>query len=132
MLVHFGDCCSPVPGDTIAGLLNADQGLVVHNRTCRHVAKAKYDDDIIALEWSAEVRGDFNARMKIQVENARSVLAEIANLVNHLDASIANLSFQEHNVMLSLGVRNRVHLAKIIKGLRQLKYVTKASRIINH
>ena len=137
MVVNFGSCCSPIPGDQIAGRLSAQRGLVVHNRTCSYISKSKYDDEIIVLEWSEEVQGEFTARLNIQVQHARSILAEIANLANHLDASIENLSFKERHagesiVMLALGVYNRIHLAKIIKALRKLKYVIKVNRIVNH
>lgn len=136
MVVDFGHCCSPIPGDNIAGSISAGRGLVVHNRDCVYIAKAKYNDEIINLEWSDQVQDEFTTRLDIQVESARNILAEIANLVNRLDASVENLSFGEkgardNKVVLSLGVRDRIHLAQIIKALRKLKYVIKVNRSIN-
>lgn len=136
MVVDFGHCCSPIPGDPIAGHAGTERGLVVHNRHCRYIAKAGYKDEIIALEWSEDVQGEFNARLNIQTERARSILAEIANLVNRLGASVEKLSFEERDtsgntMVLSLGVHNRVHLARIIKAVRKLKYVIKANRLVN-
>lgn len=136
MVIDFGHCCSPIPGDDISGYLGTERGLVIHNRNCGYITKANYTDKVIGLEWSPEVQGEFTTRLDIRVEHARSILAEIANLVNRLDAIVENLSFKERDirestVMLSLGVHNRIHLAKIIKALRKLKYVIKANRVTN-
>lgn len=137
MMISFGRCCGPIPYDAITGRISGDRGLVVHKHNCYYIRKVDRHDEIIALEWAKEVKGSFHSMLNIEVKHARSILADIINQVNHMDSTIANFNYSDRRdgdksiVTLSLEVRNRIHLARIIKHLRNMPYVNKVSRTAN-
>ncbi len=52
VLVRFGKCCSPVPGDGIVGFITRGRGLTVHARDCLTVAQNVLDKErLLAVEW---------------------------------------------------------------------------------
>ena len=54
MLVRFGKCCSPVPGDGIVGFITRGRGLTVHARDCLTVVKNVLDKErLVTVEWGA-------------------------------------------------------------------------------
>ncbi len=80
-----------------------------------------------------QVSGDFKVELTIDIVNEKGTLAKIASQIASSDADIGDISMgnqegQFITIHLVVGVKNRVHLAKIIRRLRQIKEVVKISR----
>ncbi len=135
MVVDFGRCCGPIPGDPIVGHLSTGRGLVVHTTDCPNVTmKSEEGEEHVPLSWAAKVEGEFTARLRIDARQVRGIIAEIANIVNSADGNIEKLSQNERDghvgsISLSIGVRDRVHLARIIRKIRHLKAINRVARI---
>lgn len=134
MLVTFADCCCPIPGDPIVGVLSAGQGIVVHIDKCAQIAKLRrHPERCIALRWSKEAEGDFVVSVRVEVINQRGVLAVIALAVSDADGNIEDISVEDRDgshymVVFKLLVRNRAHLAEVLRSLRQLPPVVRIIR----
>ncbi|MBM5802021.1 MAG: ACT domain-containing protein, partial [Cyanobacteria bacterium K_DeepCast_35m_m2_023] len=79
------------------------------------------------------VEGEFWAEIIIDVVNQRGVLAIIASVIAEADSNIADIHVDprdgRHNsISFLLSVYNRSHLAKIMKKLRAIKYVSRIYR----
>ncbi|MCG7599696.1 bifunctional GTP diphosphokinase/guanosine-3',5'-bis pyrophosphate 3'-pyrophosphohydrolase [Halomonas sp. McH1-25] len=138
MVISFARCCHPLPGDPVVGHLSVGKGIVVHRIDCRNLEELKRDDPdkLFALEWSTEISGDFPVALRIEMETRRGLVAELASLVTDADANIERIGIEERDVRLSivnltLAVRDRVHLARIIKRIRNLPHVGKIHRVRN-
>ncbi|XKE45489.1 bifunctional (p)ppGpp synthetase/guanosine-3',5'-bis(diphosphate) 3'-pyrophosphohydrolase [Halomonas organivorans] len=137
MVIKFARCCHPLPGDPVIGHLSVGKGIVVHRAECRNLAELKSDPDkLFALEWSDESDEDFPVPLRLEIESRRGLVAELASLVTDADANIERIGIEERDARLSivnltLSVRNRVHLARIIKRLRNLSHVGKITRLGN-
>ncbi len=137
MVVSFARCCHPLPGDSIIGHLSVGKGIVVHRNVCPNVRELRSDPDkLYALEWAKEVSGDFPVALRIAMETRRGLVAELAGLVTDADANIERVGIEERDARLSiinltLSVRDRVHLARIIKRIRNLPHVDRINRIPN-
>jgi len=137
MVLSFARCCHPLPGDSIIGHLSVGKGIVVHRNACRNVRELRSDPDkLYALEWAKEVSGDFPAALRIAMETRRGLVAELAGLVTDAEANIERVGIEERDARLSiinltLSVRDRVHLARIIKRIRNLPHVSRVNRIPN-
>ena len=136
MVVSYARCCRPLPGDSIIGHLSAGRGIVVHRDVCNNVVAELRDnpDKCMPLQWAAKVDREFQSELRIELANQRGMLAEIAREVTANDANIENISMQEKGpqhavISLNLSVRNRVHLARIIKRIRILNGVEKVTRV---
>ncbi len=134
LVVHYARCCYPIPGDPVLGLLSAGRGLVVHREACGNVAEQRdRNDKTVALEWSNEAGAEFAVCMRAQTANRRGVLAEMASAIADHGSNIEHISFDErdgHSTAMTfvITVRNRHHLAQIIRSLRRLHDVLRVQR----
>ncbi|MFC0267161.1 RelA/SpoT family protein [Kushneria aurantia] len=135
MVISFARCCYPLPGDVIVGKLSAGRGIVVHRIECGNLDDCRDDPEkSFPLQWSACVEDDFPAGLRLEVETRRGLVAELASLVNDAEANIERINIEERDARLSivnltLSVRNRVHLARIIKRIRNIADVGRVSRV---
>jgi guanosine-3',5'-bis(diphosphate) 3'-pyrophosphohydrolase len=136
MVVKFAKCCHPIPGDPIVAFLSSGRGMVVHIDTCRNFGHElkQSPEKCLPVNWDNNAQGDFPAHIRIEIENRRGVLAALANTVAACEANIETIHMGEKDSQISLvnmtvGVRDRIHLARIIKRLRLNKSVIKILRL---
>ncbi len=134
MVVTFAKCCRPIPGDPILGFVSAGRGIVIHTDSCNNVAEfRKRPEKWIDVEWASNVEGEFPVEIRVEVANQRGVLAIVAAAIAELGANVENVGIEEHDGMytaitFTLAVRNRVHLAKILRRLRSISVVVRITR----
>lgn len=137
MVLNYCVYCCPIPGDPITGVLSAGKGIQVHVEKCRRIAKLRrHPEQCLPLRWAEQAQGQFLIVVEMQVINQRGVLAMMALAVSDAEASIEDIDIedrdgQHYTVRFKLMVHNRVHLAKVIRSLRQVPQVTKIMRRIN-
>ncbi|WP_075880427.1 RelA/SpoT family protein [Vreelandella massiliensis] len=134
MVTSFARCCHPLPGDAVVGHLSAGKGLVVHRAECNNVADKTDSEKFFALKWAEDIDIDFPVALRIEIESRRGLVAELAGLVTDADANIERIGIEERDarlatVNLTLAVKGRVHLARIIKRLRNLPNVGRITRL---
>ncbi len=135
MVVSYAKCCRPIPGDTIIGFLSAGRGIVIHRESCKNVAEVyKTPEKYIFIQWADKVEGEFQIEIRVDVLSKRGVLATLANTLSENDANIQNVHIDErdnrHNtITFLLSIRNRNHLARVIKKLREIDLVTRVIRV---
>ncbi len=134
MVVSFAKCCHPIPGDPIVGFVSAGRGIVVHTQHCNNIADyRKLPEKWIDVEWSADIKGDFVAEMRVDVANQRGVLATLAAIISDMDSNIENVDIEERDGMttrinFTLTVNNRDHLANIMRRAKGVNNVMRISR----
>ena len=135
IVVSLAKCCRPIPGDSIIGFFNPGKGIVVHHYECRNSSEVrKKQTSWLDVEWSPEAVGEFPVEIRIELLNQRGSLATIASTISLMDSNIENITVisQDDRVsvdLLTLAVRDRVHLATIIRKLKKLSLVLKITRI---
>jgi guanosine-3',5'-bis(diphosphate) 3'-pyrophosphohydrolase len=128
-VLSFGNCCNPVPGDDIVGFLSAGKGIVVHRHDCPNMPEyRKTPERLVAIGWDREVTGDYRARLRIVVDNKPGVLATVAAAIAERNSNIENVEYQERDqqtstLMFTIEVRNRKHLADVMRGVRNAAVV---------
>ena len=134
--VQLAACCQPIPGDDITGHLNRDQGLTVHMLECDVARRQrnKEPERWIDAQWSAELNRRFDCRVVILVRNERGVLARVAAEIGESDANIMFVGMDEERDSLmtqlrfTVQVENRVHLARLMRNVRNIPGVTRILR----
>lgn len=135
MVINYGKCCRPIPGDSIVGHLSSGRGIVIHQHTCNNIAGAsEKPDKLLTVEWSDSIEGEFIVELRIEMENQRGILATMATVITDSDANVESIHMEEKDIHLSviklfIGVKNRVHLARVIKRLRNLKPIHRLTRV---
>lgn len=134
MVVSFAKCCRPIPGDAIVGHLSSGRGIVIHTDDCHNVGDYESKPEkYLPVVWSDKVEGEFLVEIRVELANQRGALALIATTITDSDANVESINMEEKNanygvIKLLIAVRHRVHLARIIKRLRNLKTVAKITR----
>lgn len=125
MVVHFAECCQPIPGDNIVGRFKHGKGILVHSCDCTEINKSKlHPDQFISLRWDEEVVGEFWVDVTIDVANERGVLAALATAISEANSNIGNIKVDPHDgkhnsVTFSISVVDRTHLARVMRRLRR-------------
>jgi GTP pyrophosphokinase/guanosine-3',5'-bis(diphosphate) 3'-pyrophosphohydrolase len=134
--IQFATCCRPIPGDAIVGYLGRGEGLLVHTAECP-TGKRLFERDSerwMQVEWAEELTRSFEASVFVLVKNGKGVLAQVAAGVSTAEADIIHLGMDpepaEETVELRLliSVRDRVHLAEVLRTLRRQPVVQRVSR----
>ncbi|HSO82825.1 TGS domain-containing protein, partial [Thiocapsa sp.] len=135
MVVSFARCCRPIPGDTIAALFSPGRGIVVHRSECRNLGSLETKrDKRLDVEWAKEPDGEFPTEIRVEIGNRRGALAVVAGAIAELGSNIENVHSREKDGMTTaleflILVKGRVHLARIMRRLRQIPLVLRITRI---
>jgi GTP pyrophosphokinase len=135
MAVQFAKCCHPIPGDAIIGSIRKGQGMVVHTHDCPTAAKSRIDPDKwLDVEWAPEAGRTFVVSIRVTVINQRGVLAKVAAAIAGDGSNIDNVSMDEERstytgMQFTLQVTDRLHLARIMRGLRHIPEVIRIARM---
>jgi guanosine-3',5'-bis(diphosphate) 3'-pyrophosphohydrolase len=134
-VLSFAHCCHPIPGDEIMGYLSAGKGVVVHRLDCPNVGEyRKFPERCVPMAWDRDIEGDYRVALKIEVDNKPGVLAQVAAAVAESNSNIDAVEYRERDVAVSvmefsIEVRNRKHLADVIRRIRRLGVVHGVQRV---
>ncbi|RYD14163.1 MAG: bifunctional (p)ppGpp synthetase/guanosine-3',5'-bis(diphosphate) 3'-pyrophosphohydrolase [Lysobacteraceae bacterium] len=133
-VLSFGNCCHPLPGDEIFGYLSAGKGIVVHRVECPNAPELrKVPERCVDIAWDVAVQGDYKVELRIEVTNKPGVLAQVAAAIAEAESNIENVEYKERDLttatlLFTIEVRNRRHLAGVMRRVRRLQVVTAVRR----
>ena len=135
--VQLATCCHPIPGDEVRGYLGRGEGLVVHTTDCATGRRqAERDPERwMPVEWAEQPRQNFETAVKLTVRNDKGALAQIAQAVSDAEADIRHIEMDNDGqadvaeLRLLLAVRDRQHLADVLRTLKRAQPVLRAQRV---
>jgi len=134
VVVTYARCCRPIPGDPILGFLSAGRGITVHTEDCPNVAKfRKHPEQWIDVHWADAIDAVFPVSIRVEVRNQRGVLASVASTIAEQEANIDTVNFDDRDghytsMDFTVEVRDRAHLARIMRRIRSLEAVVRINR----
>jgi len=134
MVVTYGRCCHPIPGDTIFGYLSAGRGIVIHREDCGNLAEfRKQPDKWIAVEWQKELNRTFPVEIRAEVQNRLGVLAEVAANISSTETNIEHVQVVERDgdhssLTFLLQVEGRKQLERVLRSIRAMPDVLSVAR----
>ncbi len=133
-MLSFGNCCHPVPGDEIIGYLSSGKGIVVHRVECPNVVELrKSPERSSAIDWDRDVQGDYRPSCASKSSISPGVLATVAAAIADANSNIENVEYVERDaaaatLLFTLEVKNRKHLADVMRRVRRTGVVSGAYR----
>ncbi|MBL0947145.1 bifunctional (p)ppGpp synthetase/guanosine-3',5'-bis(diphosphate) 3'-pyrophosphohydrolase [Brevundimonas sp.] len=135
--IHFGHCCSPLPGDRIVGIIEPDKGLTVHTIDCGRLVEFSEDDSLWQdLQWTprAEMNATAASRLKATIRNAPGVLGQVATQIGEAGGNILNLVMTHRqqdffDVEIDVEVRDARHATTLMAALRANAFVDSVERV---
>ncbi|MEX2257420.1 MAG: TGS domain-containing protein, partial [Woeseia sp.] len=134
MVVTFAKCCYPIPGDDIMGYLSAGRGVVIHRNNCGNLINfRKQPEKWITVNWESNVEREFSTQIRVSTMNRTGVLAEVAATIADCDSNIEQVAVADRYDDLSeltflVQVKDRVHLARIMRSVRNMPNVVRVTR----
>jgi GTP diphosphokinase / guanosine-3',5'-bis(diphosphate) 3'-diphosphatase len=125
LMVTFGACCNPIPGDRIVGFISKGRGVMVHRNDCNNVAELSRDKDrLIEVDWDVSSEDLFNVRIRIVTEDRPHLLRDLAEVLAKLKVSVHELNLTTEG---SLGIGTLVVSVKSLSQFSRLR--NKISRV---
>jgi GTP pyrophosphokinase/guanosine-3',5'-bis(diphosphate) 3'-pyrophosphohydrolase len=130
-------CCRPIPGDSLVGYLGRGEGLLVHTSEC-HVGKRLFERDSehwLQVEWAEQPTRAFETAIMVLVRDGKGVLAQVAAAISAAEADITHIDMgkdrtgEAAELQLLISVRDRLHLADVLRTLRRSDAVQRVWRI---
>ena len=134
VMVHFGECCQPLPGDPIIGFTTRGKGITVHRTDCRNLDRLLEEPKrIVAVEWDVDKDSHFNVRIHLTGEDRRNLLHDITEAIAPLDVNIVYIDMKAEDTVvvgrLILEVKSLAHLTRTMKRVRSVKGVIEVRRL---
>ncbi len=134
MVVDFGKCCHPIPGDSVMGFVSTGRGIVIHTTDCRNLTEfSDRPERWIDVAWEPDLSGEFPAGIRVDMANRKGVLATVAAAIAEMGANIENVDIESRDGLdatmnFVIGVRDRTHLARIMRRIRGINEVSRIAR----
>ncbi len=134
MALNFANCCMPIPGDPIVGVIAVGKGITVHHAECVKIKKMLANtENCVALRWANNAQGMFKSQVKITLKDTRGAMAMVTQGIAEADCDIEDVMVMERDgtqnmVLFTVLVKSRLHLAEMMRYLRQLPVVQKINR----
>ncbi len=134
LLVTYARCCHPIPNDPIMAYLSTGRGLVIHRQNCGNLADyRKQPEKWLPVAWEPNPGRLFGSEIQLEIDNRVGVLAAVASSIAGTGTNIDHVTLEERDASTSaltfeLKVRDRKHLARVIKTIRRMPNVQRIHR----
>ena len=131
----FANCCHPIPGDQIVAHVNPGKGLVIHTSNCANLKTSNPNEQFLPVSWDMNNACNevFEAGLRIEMINTQGMIGEISNTISVCGANISQISSetkegQVYILNLVITVRDRLHLANIIRKIKSMNNINRVVR----
>ncbi|MEJ2284607.1 MAG: bifunctional (p)ppGpp synthetase/guanosine-3',5'-bis(diphosphate) 3'-pyrophosphohydrolase [Desulfobacterales bacterium] len=133
ILIKFGKCCQPVPGDPIVGYITRGFGVTVHRINCVNALRMTPERQI-EVEWNQEASEIYPVKIRIISQDRVGLLADVVGNISKFGANILNATSETRDNKLvdsffTIGVEDISHLDKILAAVRKVKRVQDVKRV---
>ena len=134
--VQLASCCRPIPGDEVAGYFGGE-GLTVHTTDCSVGRRLRERDSErwMGVDWAEVLTRPFETAVSVLVRNGKGVLAQVAQAISAAEADITHIDMGDEpaaestELHLLVSVRDRLHLADVLRTLKRAPVVMRANRV---
>ncbi|HIJ89003.1 MAG TPA: bifunctional (p)ppGpp synthetase/guanosine-3',5'-bis(diphosphate) 3'-pyrophosphohydrolase [Desulfuromonadales bacterium] len=133
VLVRFGKCCNPVPGDEIVGFITRGKGVTVHTADCQFAMEID-PERRVEVAWNKVKTAVLPVKIRVLCHDVKGILATITLAITNCEANIASAHIQStidqrgENIF-EVNVIDLAHLQKVMNALMKIKGVIRVERI---
>ena len=89
LMIRFGKCCGPIPGDEIVGLVTRGRGVTVHRTDCPNIGRISAEPDrLLTVEWELEDEPAFTVQLRTRSWDRTYLLADLSRAISDVGANI--------------------------------------------
>jgi GTP diphosphokinase / guanosine-3',5'-bis(diphosphate) 3'-diphosphatase len=133
MLIRFGKCCHPLPGEPVIGFITRGRGVTIHAKNCRHIRDVD-QDRLVEVEWERTEDVNYLARLRVTNISKKGMLANISAILTQSEANIVDADIQttvdkKGISTFTIEISDYNQLRDIISKIKKIKEVLKVERI---
>ena len=133
VLVRFGKCCNPLPGDDIVGFITRGRGVTVHTADCP-VALGSDPERRIDVTWSRDKKTALPVKIRVACHDEKGILANITTAITNCEANIVSASIQstvdKRGInTFEVDVTDLDHLNRVFNSVMKVRGVIRVDRL---
>ena len=134
LLINFGKCCNPIPGDDLIGFVTRGRGVTVHTSACKSLPLLSHESDrLVPVDWNVKSSEQFNVRLKIIGQDYKGWLKDISECISKQNVNITSVDIKVNGAVATaffiVQIKNKRQLDRLIKKLSFVKSVDKVERV---
>ena len=129
-------CCKPIPGDKVFGFITVNDGIKIHKKDCPNSIslQSNYAYRVIKAKWIDSTNQEFKAILKVSGEDNKGIVNNLTKIIsNTMDVFIHSINIAGNEGVfdgkLSISVKNRTQLNKLIESIKKVEGVKKVQRV---
>ena len=129
-------CCKPIPGDKVFGFITINEGIKIHKNDCPNSIslQSNYAYRVIKAKWIDSTNQEFKAILKVSGEDNKGIVNNLTKIIsNTMDVFIHSINIAGNEGVfdgkLSISVKNRTQLNKLIESIKKVEGVKKVQRV---
>ncbi len=127
IMVQFGKCCNPIPGDDIVGYLTKGSGVTVHRSACKSITHFKDQSRFVSVDWDISSDKSFIVRLKMIFEDRKNLLNDLTDATSKLNIYIKSIDMKAEDsvatCLLVIEISNRSQLEKLVRKMREVQNI---------
>ena len=134
LLVNFGKCCSPIPGDDLIGFVTRGRGVTVHQSSCKSLPFLKNDlDRLLPVQWNVKSSEKFSVELRITGLDYKGWLKDVSECISKENINISSVdikakdSIAEANIIVQ--IKNNRQLMRLMRKITKLKNIDHVERL---
>jgi len=133
LLVRFGVCCSPVPGDPVTGYITRGRGVTVHRTDCANVRGSAEAERIVEVEWEGSPARTYPVAIRVDGWDRVGFIRDVAAVISENGVQMVSLSSTTNpdksaTVNATLQVSSVEQLSRVLAKLEGVRDVFTVSR----
>lgn len=135
ILVRFGKCCSPVPGDDIIGYITRGRGVTIHRSDCENFEKSEdAQNRFIEVAWAMDTEASYLTHIQIISGDRKGLLTDITMLMHEQNMMMTGINAKIDKkgiaiVNLSVEISDIEELNKLMRKFKNMEEVIEVKRV---
>ncbi len=132
VMVRYGKCCTPIPGERIVGFVTRGRGITVHGASCKYV-QAMEEDRLVEVDWDRGEGAMRDVTIKVTSLDTPGLLTRMSQVFSSLGVNIrqaiVRTTDQKAENVFQVQIKNISQLKTILRALQRIEGVTRVERI---
>ena len=134
LLINFGKCCNPIPGDDLIGFVTRGRGVTVHTSICKSLPLLNHESDrLVPVNWNVKSSENFNVQLKIVGQDYKGWLKDMSECISKQNINIASVDIKVNDNIAEANfivqINNNRQLNRLIRKITKQKYIDYVERM---
>ncbi len=133
VMVRFGKCCNPLPGDEVVGFITRGRGVTIHTADCSFAMESD-PERRLEVTWNKGKETALPVKIRVTCHDQKGILANIAQVIANCEANISSASVhstvdKKGENLFEIEVSDLEHLTRVLNNIMHVSGVIKVERL---